>query len=246
MQPEQENQTTTNEKLLIATLYHQKSAERDALCYQAYNAAQMQLDKILEENKNPEKLAIVLDLDETVLDNSPYEAKCILDHISYPTGWDEWMHAANAKAIPGSIAFLDYAKSKGVEIFYITNRKEKYRQATLQNLNMLGIAPKTEANLLLRGDDSSKESRREKVLADHEIVMLFGDNLADFTKLFDGQHSTAKRAEITDSLQQEFGKRFIVFPNAMYGEWLNALTDYNFKLSPQEQTELLKSRLEGF
>ncbi len=246
VQPQQENQTAVNEKLLIATLYHQKSAERDALCYQAYNAARIQLDKILEENKDPEKLAIVLDLDETVLDNSPYEAKCVLDNISYPTGWDEWMHAASARAIPGAVAFLDYAKSKGIEIFYITNRKEIYRQATLQNLNKLGIPPKTESHLLLRTDDSSKESRRKKVLADHEIVMLFGDNLADFTQLYDGKHTPAKRAEITESLQNEFGKQFIVFPNAMYGDWLNALIDFNFELSQQEQTELKKSKLQGF
>lgn len=246
MQQEQENQTAVNEKLLIATLYHQKSAERDALCYQAYNVARMHLDEILRENDNPEKLAIVLDLDETVLDNSPYEAKCVLDNISYPTGWDEWMHAADAAAIPGSIDFLDYAKSKGIEIFYITNRKEKYREATQQNLDKLGIAPKSENHLLLRKEESSKETRRNQVLKDHEIVMLFGDNLADFSSVFNGQHTPEKRAELVKDLKNEFGSRFIAFPNAMYGEWLNALIEYDFSLSPQEQTQLKKTRLESF
>lgn len=245
-----ENETETavavNEKLLIATLYHQKSAERDALCYQAYNVARGQLDKILQESDNPEKLAIVLDLDETVLDNSPYEAKCVLDNISYPTGWDEWMHAANAKALPGSTDFLNYAKSKGVAVFYITNRREKYRQPTLQNLNKIGLAPKSENHLLLRKEESSKESRRKEVMNGHEIVMLFGDNLADFSSVFDGQHDPEKRAQVVKDLKAEFGNRFIVFPNAMYGEWLNALIDYDFSLSPQEQTNLIKTRLEGF
>lgn len=246
VQTENKTETAVNDKLLIATLYHQKSAERDALCYQAYNVARMHLDEILLENKNPETLAIVLDLDETVLDNSPYEAKCVLDNISYPTGWDEWMHAANARAIPGAIEFLKYTKSKGVEIFYITNRREKYRQPTLQNLEKLGIAPTTENHLLLRQEESSKDLRRKQVLKNHEIVMLFGDNLADFTSVFDEHQTTEKRAQMVKDLNAEFGKRFIVFPNAMYGEWLNALIDYDFSRSEQEQTEMIKTRLEGF
>lgn len=246
VQVENKNEAAVNDKLLIATLYHQKSAERDALCHQAYHVARMHLDEILRKNDNPEKLAIVLDLDETVLDNSLYEAKCVLDNISYPSGWDEWMHAADAAAIPGSIEFLEYASAKGMSIFYITNRREKYRQPTLQNLIKLGVAPKSKNHLLLRKEESSKESRRNQVLKNHEIVMLFGDNLADFSSVFDGQHTPEKRAELVKDLKNEFGSRFIVFPNAMYGEWLNALIEYNFSLGPKEQTELKKTKLESF
>lgn len=237
---------TTNDKLLIATLYHQKSAELNALCLQAYNVARYRLDDILKQNPDPSKLAIVLDLDETVLDNSPYEALCILDNTSYPVGWDEWMHAANAKGLPGAIDFLKYTKSKGVNIFYITNRKEKYRQATLQNLQLLDIAPASEAHLLLRTDESSKEKRRQEVLKNHEIVMLFGDNLADFSKVFDGNKTTAERAALVENLKNEFGNRYIVFPNTMYGEWLNAIIDYNFDLSPAAKIEKEKNGLLGF
>ncbi len=237
---------TTNESLLIATLYHQKSAERDALCYQAYNVARCRLDEILAQNANPDSLAIVLDLDETVLDNSPYEAKTILNHFTYPTGWDEWMHAAEAKAIPGSVDFLHYAADRGISIFYITNRKEKYREATMENLHKLGIAPATEDHLLLRTDASSKQPRREKVLKDHRIIMLFGDNLADFSKVFDGKETPEERARLVDSLQLQFGKRFIVFPNAMYGDWLNAITGYNYSLKPAQQLQLQKKSLQGF
>ncbi len=235
-----------NDKLLVATLYHQKSAERDALCHQAYNIARARLDAILQENTDPSSLAIALDLDETVLDNSPYEALCILDNTSYPLGWDEWMNAASAKALPGAIDFLNYTKSKGVQIFYITNRREKYRQATLVNLQKLDIAPATENHLLLRTSEAGKENRRQEVLANNQIVMLFGDNLADFSQVFDGNKNTAARQALVDSLRSEFGNRFIVFPNAMYGDWLNAVIDYNFDLTPAAATEKQKSRLEAF
>ncbi|MFP4470009.1 MAG: 5'-nucleotidase, lipoprotein e(P4) family [Bacteroidales bacterium] len=243
---EQTSNGSPDNSLLVATLYHQHSAERDALCYQAYNIAHDRLDEILEKNAGDTALAIVLDLDETVLDNSPYEAQTIKGNYTYPTGWDEWMHAAAATAIPGAVEFLQYAAEQGIEIFYITNRKEKYRQATLENLQKLGIAPATGNHLLLRTDVSTKEPRRQEVLKNHRIIMLFGDNLADFSSVFDGEKSTAQRAALVDSLQQAFGKRYIVFPNAMYGDWLNAAIDFRYELSQQEKIELQKNRLEGF
>ncbi len=76
--------------------------------------------------------------------------------------------------------------------------------------------------------------------------MLFGDNLADFSQTFDGEKSTARRAALVDSLQQAFGNRYIVFPNAIYGDWLNAVIDYRFDLPQEEKLELQKGRLEGF
>ena len=243
---ENERVHPNSDKLLIATLYHQKSAERDALCLQAYNTARDRLEEILREADDPSALAIVLDLDETVLDNSPYEAKCVLDNISYPTGWDEWMYAADADAIPGAVEFLTRAKTTGVQIFYITNRREKYRQPTLKNLQNLGIAPATNDHLMLRTETSGKEARRQKVLENYEIVMLFGDNLADFSQAFDGEKTSADRAGLVKEMKNEFGGRYIVFPNAMYGEWLNAVIDYNFSLSAEEKTKLEKQALKGF
>lgn len=241
-----ENNTSNNDKLLIATLYHQKSAERDALCLQAYNIARLTLEEMLEKTEDPSRLAIVLDLDETVFDNSAYEAKCILENISYPTGWDEWMHAAEAGPIPGAVEFLTYAKSTGVQIFYITNRREKYRQFTLANLHSLGIGSASNDHLLLRTETSSKEPRRKKVLEIYEIVMLFGDNLADFSQAFDGEKTSQERAQLVREMKDEFGNRYIVFPNAMYGEWLNAIIDYDFSLLADEKTELEKQALKGF
>lgn len=246
LHPVIEPEKNSNKYLLAATLYHQQAAELRALCFQAYNIAHRNMDIIYDTATDLSKLAIVLDLDETVLDNSPYEAQSILGSLSYPQGWDEWMNAASAKALPGAVDFIKSVREKGVQVFYITNRREKYRAATIQNLENLGIAPTDSSHLLLRLEESSKEPRRQSVLEEYQIVMLFGDNLVDFAAAFDGHLSSARRATITDSLRDAFGSRFIVFPNVMYGDWLNAITDYDNSLSSQQKLEKYNATLEGF
>jgi 5'-nucleotidase (lipoprotein e(P4) family) len=240
--PECDNQ----DNLLLATLYHQRAAEMAALSYQAYNIAKFQLDRVTETAGDISRLAIVLDLDETVLDNSAYEARCVIENVSYPDGWDEWMFAADALALPGSVDFLKYAQSKGVNIFYITNRREKYREATIENLKKLEIPLASENHILLRTKEPSKKARRNVVLNDYEIVMLFGDNLADFTEVFDGEKTPENRTALVDSLKYAFGERYIVFPNAMYGDWLNSLIDYDYSLSNTEKIEKIKKQLISF
>lgn len=244
--PVPETNKNSNEHLLAATLFHQQAAELQALCLQAYNIASRNVDAISDTASNLSSLAIVMDLDETVLDNSPYEAQSIIHGLSYPQGWDEWMNAASAKALPGAVDFIKSVREKGVQVFYITNRREKYREATLVNLQNLDIAPADSNHLLLRGEESSKETRRRKVLENYQIVMLFGDNLTDFAAIFDGNPNTLRRAEITDSLRADFGSRFIVFPNTMYGDWLNAITDYDKNLSSEQKLEKYKAVLQGF
>ena len=233
-----------NESLLYATLYQQKSAEVEALCYQAYNIAELRLNQILENNPYKKPLAIVVDVDETVLDNSPFEAKCILENKDYPNFWVEWCEVANAKALPGAVDFLNYAKSKGVETFYITNRKVEVQEATMKNLKAKGFPCVDNAHMMLRTTESNKQPRRNKVLETHEIVILMGDNLNDFTDLFD-KKLPADRSKIVSDLKAEFGKKFIVLPNAMYGDWVSAMLNYE-NLSKAEKLKKLNQMLEAF
>lgn len=233
-----------NDNLLYATLYQQKSAEVVALCHQAYNFAELRLKQILENNPYDKPLAIVVDVDETVLDNSPFEAKCILENTDYPKYWKEWCENISAKAIPGAVEFLNYAKSKGVETFYITNRKIEFLKATMENLKSHGFPCTDEEHMLLRTDESNKEKRRLEVLKTHEIVILMGDNLNDFSDVFD-KKSREERHQLVSSMRTEFGKKFIVLPNAMYGSWVDALLKYE-RLSKEEKVERLKAELESF
>ena len=128
--PEQKNKIPVREYSVQSILWVQHAAEYKALCYQAFNVAKFQLDKILSEGNNKGKpLAIVTDIDETIFNNSPYEAKLITDNVEYSHDtWVEWEKLKKAKPIPGSLEFLNYAKSKGVQVFYISNISKASRR----------------------------------------------------------------------------------------------------------------------
>jgi 5'-nucleotidase (lipoprotein e(P4) family) len=164
------------------------------------------------------KLAIITDIDETVLDNSPYEARCILEGFHYPEKWDEWCNRAEANAIPGSQRFFNFVADQGIEIYYITNRKIHLMQPTIANMRRHGFPYADEAHLLMRESDNSKELRRRLVNEKYRVLLLLGDNLDDFTGAFEDKDIN-ERKDVVSRLRTSFGRRFIVFPNPMYGSW---------------------------
>lgn len=242
---DQQTRQSENEKLLAATLFHQHAAEMRALSYQAFNLAEYRLQELITQNQTAGELAIVLDLDETVLDNSPYQAACILQNINYPTGWAEWVNLAKAPALPGAVDFLNKAVEMGFQVFYISNRREMFREATRENFDRLGIPLQSETNLILRTAESGKENRRQIVGSQYQIVMLIGDNLSDFNEGFDEQGSERRNA-LADSLRNRFGERYIVLPNTMYGDWLQALQNYDYSITDEQKQNLYYQLLEGF
>ncbi len=212
------------EYLVGATLWVQKSAEYDALCYQAYNLATDRLNEILKKHKKSgKKLAIALDVDETVLNNAPFQGSLIKEGVTFdPILWTEWVKMENAKPLAGAKEFLTYADKKGVEIFYISNRDEGEEEAaTYNNLQKVGIPVKKE-NLLFKEGKSTKEPRRQQVLAKHNLVLLFGDNLIDFEEGFEGYEGDKRNAKV-HARRTDWGTKFIVLPNPMYGDWLKSL-----------------------
>ncbi|MGH2566955.1 MAG: 5'-nucleotidase, lipoprotein e(P4) family, partial [Bacteroidota bacterium] len=130
-----------------------------------------------------------------------------------------------AEAIPGSVEFLQYAASRGVDVFYVTNRKPFNKNGTLENLKRKGFPQADESHLFLRTDESSKEQRRQKIAETHQIVLLIGDNLADFSSVFDRKSVQERNSEV-EQLKVEFGKKFIVLPNPIYGDWEDAIYTY--------------------
>jgi 5'-nucleotidase (lipoprotein e(P4) family) len=237
--------SAVNEHMQLAVLYHQKAGECRALCYQAFNTARMMLDADLRRAGLTLQQAIVIDIDDTALDNAPYEGTAVLDDLLFPAGWNDWVEAAKAKAIPGAIDFLRYAESKGIVVYYISNRAQMNLEATIKNLSDLGFPYADEEHVMLKTDQSSKKGRFDKVAAKHRIVMMIGDNLNDFSEVFE-RVSVERRFACVDSLRENFGRNFIVLPNAMYGDWLRALYGYNDKLSEQEKAEIRRKSLEGF
>lgn len=242
------NNVTTLEREYAtgATLFVQQAAEYRALCYQAFNVASWQLSSLIDSDADMLP-AIVLDLDETVMDNSPYSAWQVLyDSAFSSSSWKRWTDRADAALIPGALAFLHTADELGVAIFYVSNRTEDERESTLANLRNLGVPQAEHENLLLKTITSVKDERRNAIEEQgYSIVMLIGDNLGDISGLFDRQNSD-RRAMVTDSLQHHFGRKYIVLPNPVYGEWERALYDYDNSLTPRERHKILRSILRSF
>jgi 5'-nucleotidase (lipoprotein e(P4) family) len=230
---------------LFTAFYQQQAAEYSALCYQAYNIARLRLDEALQEPAT-KPLAIITDIDETILNNSPYAVHQALQGKDYDLkSWVDWTSRSQCDTLAGTVSFFNYAASKNVVIFYITNRSEKERQGTLQNLQGYNFPYADSAHLILRKNTDSKESRRQSIAATNDIVLLLGDNLADFSDLFD-MKTVDERLQNTQSSSAEFGKRFIVLPNPNYGDWESAQYQYNYKLTAAQKDSSIKSVLKGY
>jgi 5'-nucleotidase (lipoprotein e(P4) family) len=227
-----------------AAIYQQQAAEYKALCFQAYNIAALRLDEAVKQ-PSAKTYAVITDLDETLLDNSPYDARRAINNQDY-TGksWKIWTAKAICDTVPGGPAFFKYAASKGVEVFYITNRDEDERAGTLKNLQLYHLPNADNAHLIMRTDhNSSKENRRQLVMQTHNVILLFGDNLADFDAIYDNKPSEQSRAASTQKLIQQFGSRYIVLPNPSYGDWESALFNFNYQLSPAQRDSIIRVKL---
>ena len=232
-----------NEQLVLATLWMQASGEFKALSYQAFNLAKLRLDMYLAGHPGGKKVAVIVDADETVLDNSAYEAWLVGKDFGYSSKtWDKWMEAAEAKAMPGAVEFLNYVKKRGGEVFYVTNRKEVGKAGTIKNMKALGFPFVDDAHLMLRTDSSNKEPRRQQIAADYDVALLMGDNLNDFSAAFDTKTLEEGDAAV-ESNKARFGAEFIVLPNPTYGDWEGKVYNNNWGASPAEKDQMRKAHL---
>lgn len=199
--------------------FQNRSAEIQALQLQAYNLATYRLKDILQQHPDAKNLAIVTDLDETVLDNSDvfvHDLKQCEDYTQWKS-WDAWEKSGQPELIAGSLAFLQFADQQGVKIFYVSDRSEKYRASTLHALRQLKLPQVKTEQILLYG--TSKEQRRQSVAKDYQIVLLLGDTLHDFSPEFSNQQSKQERVSAVSQNKSKFGYEYIVLPNVSYGAW---------------------------
>lgn len=230
---------------VYASLWQQNAGEFRALCYQAYSIAQNNIDKMTTPISD-KPYAIITDVDETFLDNSPYAVTQALkgNEFDYAT-WLEWTSKGEAIAYPGSLDFFTYAASKNVTIFYVTNRNEKDKAGTLKNLQQLHFPFADDQHLLVLTTTSNKEERRKEILKKYNVIMYLGDNLTDFSDVFYKKSQTDRNHNV-DSLSREFGTKFIVLPNSGYGDWESALPGYNYKLSPTQKDSVILLNLKKY
>jgi len=229
---------TTLDYSLNAVLWQQRSGEYKALCYQAFATAKMKLiEKIALHQKDAMPLAIVTDIDESVLDNSPQQASDILHHRTYTeANWKDWTSKAVAAPLPGSVAFFQYADKMGIQCFYVSNRRPEERSATIKNLIEAGFPQADTVHVMMKDTTSDKEYRRIKIKEQYNIALLIGDNLNDFDKMFYQQPSYIRCNLVKDN-SDLFGDTFIILPNAMYGDWESAMWNGK-KITPSEADKL--------
>ena len=242
---------------LNATLWTQQSAEYRASTEQAYRTASRMLDQALadpawsavpEQTGDPSHLpaAVIVDVDETVLDNSPYQARIIVAGREYPDGWDAWVREAAAPPVPGALGFAQYAARKGVTVFYVTNRDAPLEEATARNLERAGFPLAADLDvLLMRGEREGwgldKSSRRAYVAGTHRILILAGDDLNDFISV--SRASIGERDRLEADYASHWGVRWIMLPNPAYGSWERALYGFDYELSPEQKRERKRENL---
>ncbi|MDD4150240.1 MAG: 5'-nucleotidase, lipoprotein e(P4) family [Bacteroidales bacterium] len=225
----------TSEFLLNATLWVQQSAEYQACCFQAFNHAKLALDARISFASADKPLAVVFDIDETLLDNSYFEANLVETNTSYTKdNWKEWSDKKCATAIPGAIDFLNYVETKGVEIVYISNRRENELEASILNMESVGFPSVPRENYLFRTDESSKNNRRAMVNEKYTIILLVGDNLCDFDGIFEDR-SLKMGKDAVEANKDKFGQEFIILPNPMYGKWEQSLPNDTVKTATQNR-----------
>ena len=236
--------------LLQGVLWLQTAAEARASAMQTYNSARLALDRALADPQWTAALeqkgdltglrpAVILDIDETVLDNTAFEARLVRSGGAYtPERWAAWVEEQNAPAIPGALDFVRYAESKGVRVFYLSNRTVEEEPATRRNLQRAGfLLEESLDTVLTKGEDgapSEKAGRREKIAANHRILLMIGDDLGDFLP---GVKTTVeKRAALANSQASWWGTRWFVVSNPMYGSWERTITGEG-EISPELRIE---------
>jgi len=224
--------------LVNATVWVQQGAEFRAAALETFASATRALDAALadptwsaeEGTSDPSQPpAIVVDSDDTVLDNTRFETRVLQLGKTYDDKtWADWVAEASTDAVPGAAAFLAHAKSRGVTVFYVTNREAKEEAGTRQRIANLGFPLDANVDTVLtRGEReewkvADKSSRRAHVAASYRLLMLVGDDLNDFANARD--KSVADRYQIVEDKQSWWGTKWFLIPNPMYGSWERALT----------------------
>lgn len=206
----------------MAVRYQQRSAEIKALQRQCYLLATLRLEAAVEAaGGSGAGLAIVSDIDETILDNSAVMAHAMNRHPEQTSFdiWKLWEREGQPHLIPGAADFLELADRLGVTIFYVSDRSNENKLATIATLSQLGLPQADAEHVLLLGPP--KVERRTAIGDSHNIILLLGDTLHDFDDCFAGSPLDDQH-RLTEHHAKRFGDDWIIFPNAAHGTWMEA------------------------
>lgn len=242
-----------------ATLWVQNAAEYDALTTLVYQTAVSNLALAKEDSywsaipgqeDNYQSLppAVILDVDETVLDNSAFQARMIKQGSEFDIEkWNFWVMEAKADAVPGALKFTKLAKEEGIMVFYVTNREASVEEGTRKNLRKLGFPLSGSRDVILSKNErenwtSDKINRRNHIADEYRVIMLFGDDLNDFVPAKD--ISEKKRDKLVADNHRKWGRKWYILPNPVYGSWEQSLYEFDNSLSDKEKEIIIMRKLD--
>ncbi len=158
-----------------------------------------------------------------------------------PATWTSYVKAKQDVPVPGAVDFLQYAASKGVKIFYVTNRSKEEEGPTVEEMKAFGFPFDDKVDTFLSAKEqpdwgSAKGTRRSFIAKDYRIVLMFGDNLGDFTDKYKG--TVEERDQEFAANAAHWGHDWIAIANPTYGSFESAPYGGDYKLSAQKQREL--------
>ena len=248
--------------LLNAVLWMQRSVEFKASALTAFALARIRLDQALADPSwtgAPKEqagayqsfpTAVILDIDETILDNSGYQAWMALKGTTFDAKtWNAYVNTVASPPIPGALEFARYADAKGVKVFYISNRAAEEEPATRKNLERFGfpMGGKVDTMLMARKQPhwgSAKGTRRAHVARSYRVLLNVGDNFGDFVDEYRG--TEAERLKVLEQHKDRWGREWIMIANPAYGSFESAPFGHDFKLSDGERRRLKRRVLDAW
>jgi len=232
--------------LSAAVAWRVTAAEREMLYRQAFNIARDRLDNALrgvgQQRRGAKPLAFISDVDDTVLSSNPYWERLIAagkqafdDEL-----WDAWVRENGPTATPGAVGFTRYAESRGVEVFYVSQRDQgpDTQQIGVANLQHAGLAYADDEHAVFQRESSDKEPAQQAIAEKYQVIAYLGDNLNDFRRRYYVK-SVEERRTLAAEDADRFGRDFILFPNNTDGHWIRAI----FGTSEPADTPEYRSRM---
>jgi 5'-nucleotidase (lipoprotein e(P4) family) len=219
--------TGTNNLLIAAVAWKQTAAEYRALYFQGYNVARMHLERAIKERKPGDKpLAVVSDLDDTVLLPLPYWGHLInanKDFFEDPV-WDAWIPKNGMVVAPGAQEFFKFAADNGVEVFYVSSRDQgdRTQEFSVNHVRVAGLPFADNEHVTILRETSNKEKRQDEIAQKFNIVVFLGDNLNDFRRKYYTKN-VDERLKLMEEDRAQYGHRYVLFPNPTDGHWMRAI-----------------------
>ncbi len=248
---QQASEENTSNIYEVANAWKNTAAEYDALFYQAFNIAgdriELELEKLaLDKKSDDKKLAIISDVDDTLVINEHFWSEVIKADKEYFDDdlWDQQISEYVLQAAPGATEFLTAVADKDIEVFYVTSRnqfddEEKTNEYAVNQLAKLGFPNADAEHVKVLMESSNKEEVQAEIEQDYHVLLRLGDNLNDFNRSF-YVDTVDERKELTEQQKEHFGREYIVFPNPTDGHWVRTIFGESEPQASEKTTELWK------